>query len=192
MTQHSDCNKTRRLPCRTTCRPDDVARFDSHLEACAECREAIDEQKVGRQSFAIASANSTRTCAPQSFSILSAHPCPLPPVSPPHLASRSRLSGRRGYWSSPVGWLQLNRQAKLPSISKRPRTSPLPSRFVQPPPSRPQATFVASTDAIVVPLESPSTDVTVVQVYQTNRHRAPVGASNNHFLSANQQNQTEG
>ena len=35
------------------------------------------------------------------------------------------------------------------------------------PPHSPQATFVSTTDAIVVPLESPSSDVTVVQVYPT-------------------------
>ena len=44
MTQNNDCNK---LDAYLTddLSVDDVAGFESHLEACAECRDAIDEQK---------------------------------------------------------------------------------------------------------------------------------------------------
>jgi anti-sigma factor RsiW len=140
----------------------DVAHLESHLEACAKCREAIDEQKW--------------------VDSLLQSPLRIQIERPPAtilVSLQSSLSHRRrrilqAAWGLAaaagllvaVGWSMLNRQVELPSISVIQNMAVTEAgRTVHP--VRPQATFVATTDAIVVPLDSPSSDVTIVQVYPT-------------------------
>jgi len=65
-----------------------------------------------------------------------------------------------------AGWLERNRQAVEPLKSAE--SSIAVAEAVHAPTSaQPTATFVSTSDTIVMPLESPSTDVTIVQVYPT-------------------------
>ena len=156
MTTNSDCNKLDAyladdLPV------DEALRFESHFEECGACREAIDEQNwVDRLLQSPVRIPATIL---DSFH--------------PSLSHR-----RRRVWQAAcglaaaavliiaVGWLELNRQARLPSISKVQDVA-VAETVQATAPSKPQATFVSSTDAIAVSLESPSADVTIVQVYPT-------------------------
>jgi anti-sigma factor RsiW len=161
MTINSDCNKLDAY-LADDLSADDVGRFESHLEACAECREAIDEQKWVDNLLQ----------SPVRIQLERA-PAELLDSFHSSLSHRRRhvLQAACGLATAAalviaVGWLELNRQARLPSVSKGQDIAvvePVHATALR----KPQATFIASTDAIVVPLESPSTDVTVVQVYQT-------------------------
>lgn len=65
-----------------------------------------------------------------------------------------------------LGLRQLNRQANGPLKSEEPSVAVTEPAHA-PTAAQPSATFVSTSDAIVVPLESSSTDVTIVQVYPT-------------------------
>ena len=113
MTQNTDCNKLDAY-LADDLSVDDARRFESHLEACSACREAIDEQNwidSLLQSPARIQIERTPAAILDSF--------------------HSSLSQRRHrVWQTAcglaaaavlvvaVGWLELNRQARLPSISE--------------------------------------------------------------------------
>ena len=65
-----------------------------------------------------------------------------------------------------VGLLELNRQANGP-LELEEHIVAVTEPAHAPTPAKAAATFVSTFDAIVVPLESASTDVTIVQVYPT-------------------------
>jgi hypothetical protein len=160
MTQNIDCNKLDAY-LADDLSVDDILRFESHLEECSACSEAIDKQHWIDSLL-------------QSPVRIQLERTPATILDSLH----SSLSQRRRVWQAAcglaaagvlifvLGWLELNRQAKLPSnpevqdvtvAEAVPTAIPITSR----------AMFVATTDAIVVPLESPSADVTIVQVYPT-------------------------
>ena len=160
MTLNSNCNKLDAY-LADDLSAEESQRFESHLAECDACREAINEQRW--------------------VDSLLQSPVRIQIERPPAEvldSFRSSLSQRRRIWQAACGlaaavvlvialdWLQLNRQAKQPSIAKG-QDIAVTDAVHATAPSKPQATFIASTDAIVVPVESPSTDVTVVQVYPT-------------------------
>ena len=141
---------------------DAALHFESHLEECDACREAIDEQNwvdgllqsPARTQLERAPAeilDSFRSSLSQHRRRVCQAACGLAAAAVLIIA---------------VGWLELNRQARLPTISKALDVAVAETVHATSS-NRPQATFVASTDAIAVSLESPSTDVTIVQVYPT-------------------------
>jgi anti-sigma factor RsiW len=161
MTINSDCNNLDAyladdLPV------DEALFFESHLEECGACREAIDEQRWVDSLL-------------QSPVRIQIERTPAEILNSFHTSLSHR---RRRVWQAAcglaaaavliiaVGWLELDRQARRPSISKV-QDIAVAQTVHATAPSKPQATFVASTDAIAVSLESPSTDVTIVQVYPT-------------------------
>jgi Putative zinc-finger len=161
MTINSDCNKLDAY-LADDLSADDVDRFESQLETCAECREAIDEQKwidsllqsPMRIQFERASAevlDSFHSSLSQRRRRVVQAACGLAAAAVLVIA---------------LGWLQLNRQATHPAISKGQDVA-VAEAIRATAPNKPQATFVASTDAIAVSLESASNDVTIVQVYPT-------------------------
>jgi anti-sigma factor RsiW len=138
------------------------AVFESHLETCSACRDALDEQRwiddqlrsPGRiqleQSPTLLVASIRKSLTQQR---------------------RKRLRAACGLAAAAVlliaaGWLKLNREATGP-ITERANSVAAVEAVHSPPRPRPQATFESTTDAIVIPLESPDPDVTVVQVYPT-------------------------
>ncbi len=141
---------------------DQLANFESHLEECTACRDAANQQ--------------------QWIDVLLQSPARVqlepPPVTLDDLFRSSLAQRRRRVMSAAcglaaaaallvaAGWLERNRQAVEPLKSAE--SSIAVAEAVHAPTSaQPTATFVSTSDAIVVPLESPSTDVTVVQVYPT-------------------------
>jgi len=160
MTENTDCNKLDAYLADDLL-VDDARRFESHLEVCSTCREAIDEQNWIDSLLQ----------SPERIQIERTPPAILDSF---HIS----VSQHRRVWQTAcvfataavlvvaLGWLVLNRQARLPSISEV-QNATVPESVPAATPTPSQATFVATTDAIVVPLESPSTDVTVVQVYPT-------------------------
>ncbi len=160
MTPHNDCHQLDAylagdLPAN------DADRYELHLETCAECREAVDEQKwidSLLQSPTRIQLERVPTEILESF--------------------RSSLPPRRQTWQAAcglataaalviaVGWSYLTQQPTMPTTSQTPNIAATKPAYPSPP-SKPQATFVASPDSIAVQLESPSDEVTIVQVYPT-------------------------
>jgi anti-sigma factor RsiW len=160
MIHNSDCNKLDAY-LGGDLSADDVSRFESHLEVCGGCREAVDEQQWIDdllQSPARMQIEPTPAASLDSFRIAPAR-------------RRRALQAACGLAAAAallvaVGWPMLNRQARHPSVAEVQNvTVNEPSQIVDP--VQPQATFVTTADSIVVPVDSPSTDVTVVQVYPT-------------------------
>jgi anti-sigma factor RsiW len=141
---------------------DDVARFKSHMESCAGCREVVDEQRW--------------------IDGLLHSPIRLQLEHPPAAildSIRISLAHRRhrifqaacGLATAAVlliamGWFALAGQGRSPTSPERRDIAVVePARALAP--VHPQATFVTTSEAIAVPLESPSSDVTIVQIYPT-------------------------
>jgi anti-sigma factor RsiW len=161
MTINSDCNKLDAyladdLPAG------EALRFESHLEECGACREAIDEQRWV-DSLLQSPVRIQIERAPAE--LLDSFHSSLPQRRR-HVVQAACGLAAAAVLVIALGWLQLNRQAKQPSIAKGQDVA-VAKPVQEIPSSKSQATFVASTDAIVVPLESSSADVTIVQVYQT-------------------------
>jgi predicted anti-sigma-YlaC factor YlaD len=139
----------------------EVVHFESHVEECTACRDTIDEQQWIEdllQSPARIQLERTPATILDSVHVSLAH-------------RRRMLQAACGFAAAAVlliavGWLALNRQATRPAISKTQDVAVSDSVHA-PAPAHPQATFVSTADSITVPLESPSADVTVVQVYPT-------------------------
>lgn len=159
MTQNIDCNKLDAY-LADDLSVDDALRFESHVEECGACHQAVDEQHWVDSLL----ESPLRTQLERT---------------PATLLVRSSLSRRRRHlWPSAcglaaaavlviaIGWLDLDRQAKLPPVSQ-PQELAVAEAVQKATRVESQATFVATTDAIAVPLESPSADVTIVQVYPT-------------------------
>lgn len=161
MTQNTDCNKLDAY-LADDLSVDDARHFESHLEECSTCREAIDEQHwVDSLLQSPVRLEIERTSATILESVR------------PSVAHRDRRTFRAAYGFAAaavlligIGWIALHRHLVQPMASATQNVAVVEAAQV-PAPVPPQATFVATTDAIVVPLESPSADVTVVQVYPT-------------------------
>jgi hypothetical protein len=161
MTTNSDCSKLDAFLADDV-PVDEALRFKSHLEECGACREAIDVQNWVDgllQSPVRIQIERTPATILDSFHTSLSHRHRRVWQAACGLAAAAVLI-------IAVGWLELNRQASLPSIS-RVRDVAVAKTVHATAPSKPQATFVSSTDAIAVSLESPSADVTIVQVYPT-------------------------
>jgi hypothetical protein len=159
MTQNCDCNK---LDAYLEEDPtiDAVARFESHLDECATCREAIDEQRWIEsllQSPALVQLERTPATILDSVCTSAHRDCRILRAAYGLAAAAVLLIG--------LGWIALHR-VEHPKASAIQDVAVVEATHVSVP-VQPQATFVATTDAIVVPLESLSTDVTAVQVYPT-------------------------
>jgi len=161
MTQHCDCNN---LDAYLEEDPtiDGVARFESHLDECATCREAIDEQRwidSLLQSPARLQIEGTPITIVDSIRSSVAH------------CDRRLLRAAYSFAAAAVlligvGWIALDYRVKHPKASAIQDVAVVEATRVSVP-VQPLATFVPTTDAIVLPLESLSTDVTAVQVYPT-------------------------
>lgn len=141
---------------------DTRAIFESHLEGCPACRDVLDQQQW--IDALLHSPERIQLERPSATIVDSFH------VS---LAQRRRrvLQAACGLASAAtlliaVGLFERNRQAIEPLTLEEPSVAVIePSRV--PTALQSPATFVSTSDAIVVPLESPSDDVTIVQVYPT-------------------------
>jgi anti-sigma factor RsiW len=135
----------------------EAARFESHLEVCSACREAIDEHRWIDGLL-------------QSPARTQLEPVPQKIVDSVRTVA-ARYDRRRRILTYAfataaallvaVGWLAFNPPVKYFTHQMEiaePRRAPV---------NKTAGTFVATSDAIVVPLDSPSDDVTIVQVYQT-------------------------
>jgi anti-sigma factor RsiW len=161
MINNTDCNKLDAY-LADDLSADAALRFESHLQECDACRETIDEQNWIDgllQSPARIQIEHTPTRVLDSLR--------------PSAAQRDRrkLQAAYGFAAAAVlliglGWFTLRRHGMPPKASVTQDVAVVHAAHV-PAREQPQATFVASTDAIAVSLESPSTDVTIVQVYPT-------------------------
>jgi anti-sigma factor RsiW len=161
MTASSDCDKLDAylngdLPF------DDVAGFKSHMKSCAECLEAIDEQRW-IDGLLHSSARLHLEHPPAAI---------LDSVRVSHAHRRHRiLQAACGLAAAAAlliatGWLALTGQGRSPTSPEKSDMAVIePTRARAP--VQPQATFVTTSEAIAVPLESPSSEVTIVQVYPT-------------------------
>jgi anti-sigma factor RsiW len=160
MTTYSDCDKLDAY-LNSDLPVDDVARFKLHVEACAECLEAIDEQRwIDGLLHSPARLQLERPPAAILDSVR---------VSLAHRRHRI-LQAACGLAAAALviatGWLGLTREEISPTSPERRDIAVIePTR--PPAPVQPRATFVTTSEAIAVPLESPSSDVTIVQVYPT-------------------------
>jgi anti-sigma factor RsiW len=141
---------------------DDVARFKSHMESCAECMEAIDEQRwidSLLHSPARLQLEHPPTAILDSVRLSLAHHRQLNLQAACGLVAAAALL-------IATGWFALTGQGRSPTSAERPDIAVVePARALAP--VQPQATFVTTFEAIAVPLESSSSDVTIVQVYPT-------------------------
>ena len=138
------------------------AIFESHLESCATCRDALDQQQWIDDLLR----------SPERLEIEQPSATVLDPVRST-IVRRERQTLRTAYTLAAaavlligIGWIVLDRQTAQPHTPATQEVVATKAHF-SPTATTPEATFVASTDAIVVPMESSSTDVTVVQVYPT-------------------------
>ncbi len=161
MTLNNDCEK---LDAYLTgdLSDQDCAHFELHVEECAACREAVDQQ-LWIDGLLQSSARIQLEIPPTAIfkSVCSS------------LTQRRRrvLQAACGLAAAAVlivafGWLELNRQAMRRAVPEAQSVAVIEAVHAPalvPPP----ATFISTADAIAVPLESPAADVTVVQVYPT-------------------------
>ena len=141
---------------------DKNAIFESHLEGCPACRDAVDQLQWIDDLL--------HSAARSPFDLPSVAIVESLRIS---VAQRRRRIMKTAYGLAAaatvliaIGLLKLNRQANETLETQKNRgavSTPVHAAI----PIRPAATFVGTSDAIVVPLESSSADVTVVQVYPT-------------------------
>lgn len=140
-----------------------AARFAAHLEKCADCRDAVDQQRWIDELLSSAAGTQLESPPPalvESFRT--------------SLARRRRQRTLLAYGLAAaavlvvaVGWTaMLNRQANLPTTLQVENVAHNQTDdAVSPEP--PRAIFVGGPDVIVVPLASRHPDVTVIRVYPT-------------------------
>jgi anti-sigma factor RsiW len=161
MTRNSDCEK---LDAYLTgdLSGSEVMRFESHVKECAACCEEIDEQQWIEDLL-------------QSPARIQLERPPATIVDSVHVSlaqhRRRVLQVACGLASAAVlliaiGWLELNPQASHPASAKRQEVA-VSEPVHAAAPTQPPAIFVSTADSITIPVESPSADVTVVQVYPT-------------------------
>jgi anti-sigma factor RsiW len=142
----------------------DAARFKQHLGACAACREAVEQQRWIDdllQSQVRAELERTPRAIVDSVQKVAARHDRRRRVLTYALATAAALL-------IAVGWLAHRRSAATPPMqSATQEIAVADAPRVPTNESKPEGTFVATTDAIVVPVDSSSDDVTIVQVYQT-------------------------
>jgi hypothetical protein len=155
--------------------PEIASHFTAHLDECESCREALDQQRW--IDGLLRSRHSADLEAPPAALMEHVH--------------QSRLQRRRrlqliayGIAAAAtlviaIGWTALaNRQAMVPApiAIHRPADTSTDSPLI---PSPPRATFVGGPELLVVPVESPRSNVTIVRVYHTYQpdHAAQASAS---------------
>jgi anti-sigma factor RsiW len=141
---------------------DDVAGFKSHMKSCAECMEAIDEQRwIDGLLHSPARLHLEHPPAAilDSVRLLLAHRRHRILPAACGLAAAAALL-------IATGWFALTGQGRSPTSAER-RDIAVVQPTRAPAPVQPQAIFVTTSEAIAVSLESPSSDVTIVQVYPT-------------------------
>jgi anti-sigma factor RsiW len=135
--------------------------FESHLEVCSNCLEAVEEQRWIDgllQSSVRAQLEPTPTTLVDSVRTVAVRHDRRKTVLTYVLTMAATLL-------IAVAWLAFRRPATQPmqsatqeiAIEDAPRA----------PKTKSDGTFVSTSDAIVVPVNSPSDDVTIVQIYQT-------------------------
>jgi anti-sigma factor RsiW len=137
----------------------EAARFESHLEVCSECREAIEEQRWIDgllQSPRRAEFEKAPTIMESIRAVITREDRRTLRIAYSLATAAVLLIG--------LGWVALRdyvlhqkHHGQDVAIIEAQR-NPTHQRF---------ATFVSTTDAIVVPIESSADDVTIVQVYPT-------------------------
>ena len=161
MTAYSDCGKhdaylNGDLPV------DDAARFKSHMESCAECMEVIDKQRWIDgllHSPARLQLEHPPAAILDSIRVSLAHRRHRILQAACGLAAAAALLIATGRFA-------LTGQGRSPTSAERRDIAVVePTRAFAP--VQPQATFVTTSEGIAVPLESTSSDVTIVQVYPT-------------------------
>jgi len=161
MTIDSDCDKLDAY-LADDLSTDEALRFESHLQKCDACREAIDEQ------------NWVDSLLQSSVRLqIERTPTTILDSVRPTVARRDRRKLQTAYGFAAAAvlliglvWFALYRHGVRPKASATQDVAVVHAARV-PAHKQPQATFVSSTDAIAVSLESSSADVTVVQVYPT-------------------------
>jgi anti-sigma factor RsiW len=161
MTRISDCEKLDAYLAGDLS-DSEFIHFESHVEECTACREAIDEHQWIENL--LQSPARIQLERPPTIIVDSVH------LSVAHRRRRV-LQAACGLAAAAVlliavGWLGLNRQSTRRVISKIQDVA-VAEPVHAPAPTQPQATFVTTSDAIAVPLESSSADVSIVQVYPT-------------------------
>ncbi len=138
------------------------AIFESHVEGCPACRDALDRQRWIDELLHSPERIQLEQPLAAIVDILRAS-----------VAQRRRraLQAAGGLAAAAtvliaVGLLVRNRQANEPLKFEAPSVAVAQPAHA-PAPVQPLATFVSTSDAIVLPLESSSADVTVMQVYPT-------------------------
>jgi anti-sigma factor RsiW len=135
--------------------PADEAAFAAHLQACNDCREAVDEQQWINNLLEASSQLETE-------------------IPPPHIASELRVvaASRESYRNRAVAIAFATAAALLVAVTwllNHPAGT-LPERIttlnqIPNAPEPPHAVFVAGSGAIAVPVESRHPDVTIVRIY---------------------------
>ena len=164
MTPHNDCYQLEAY-LADSLSADATAAFESHLDTCDDCREAVDEQRWIDGLLQ----------SPTRIELEHTPPALLETIrSSVARQERSKLRVTYSLAAAAVvligiGWFALREhkapldEATNPTIAAAPE---IPAANAAPS-AKQQATFVASADSIVVPVESSSSDVTIVQVYST-------------------------
>jgi predicted anti-sigma-YlaC factor YlaD len=141
---------------------DNRAVFESHLEECPTCHDAMDQQQW--IDGLLNSPARVQLERPSATILDSFH------VSP---TKRQRRIAQAACGLAMAATLlivlsawQLNQQAIGPSVVEQHSVATTPPTTTLTP-AQSLTTFVPTSDSIVVPLESPSADVTVMQVYPT-------------------------
>jgi Putative zinc-finger len=141
---------------------DERAAFESHIDGCATCRDAVAQQHWINDLLQ----------SPERIQLERPSATILDPFRV-SVAQRRRHVMRAACGLAAaatllitVGLIKLNRQANGALKTEGPPVA-IAEPVHAPTPAPLPATFVSSSDAIVVPLESTSDDVTVVQVYPT-------------------------
>ena len=141
---------------------DNRAIFESHLEDCQACRDAVDQQqwvdgllqsptRIQLERPSVTILDSFRHSLSQRRRRVLQAACGIAAAATALIAA---------------GLLELNRQANG-NLRSAESSVVVTEQAHAPTPAQPRATFVSTSDTIVMPLESPSTDVTIVQVYPT-------------------------
>jgi anti-sigma factor RsiW len=141
---------------------DERATFESHLEECPPCSDVVEQQQwIDDLLHSGARIELERPSATifDSFCVSLAQRRRRVTQATCGLAAAATLLVAVGLWA-------LNRQMSGLTKVEQQSTALTESAYA-PPPAQPPATFVSTSDAIVVPLESQSADVSIVQVYPT-------------------------
>jgi hypothetical protein len=153
----------------------DALAFESHLTECSACADAVDEQRWMDELLRSAAASELAS-APKAAMIAALNRRRSRKVSIGALAAAALAAAAAWPWLPLLGKEGLGEDSKTVALSSKPQESttvadPSPSPSLQgrgiSDAAPAAATFVSSSDALVVPLASPATNVTVVEVYPT-------------------------